>query len=321
MHVNTYYLGLKYPITGFLPMDPFLPVSSEYAPLYPLSLLANDMALNQPSGTDDTKDPSTGNFDALPPEVTGDRDMWSLIDNADHARFLIPAAALENAAGKFVKPANASMAAAVKDMTVNPDGITRSMNYTAKDPAAYPLTMIIYAIVPTSGTSKAKAKAISTFLDTVATTGQTTGSSPGQLAPGYLPLTQALRDQTLKAASEVLNQTGNPKPKPSASASPSTSPSAASAASSSASPSPSASPAASSIVVLFSHPATTGMSWVVLALLVGGAVLLVTGPAALVLGSPGARAAIGAGSRRIGRVRAGSRGIGRIRVTIRKRNP
>ena len=40
------------------------------------------------------------------------------------------------------------MAAAVKDMTVNPDGITRSMNYTTKDPAAYPLTMIVYAIVP-----------------------------------------------------------------------------------------------------------------------------------------------------------------------------
>ena len=29
MHVNTYYLGLKYPIDGFLPMDPYLPVSTE----------------------------------------------------------------------------------------------------------------------------------------------------------------------------------------------------------------------------------------------------------------------------------------------------
>ena len=71
MHVNTYYLGLKYPVTVFLPMDPYLPVSSEYAPLYPLSLLASDMARNQPPGTADTKDSGTGNFDALPPEVTG----------------------------------------------------------------------------------------------------------------------------------------------------------------------------------------------------------------------------------------------------------
>jgi hypothetical protein len=201
-------------------------------------------------------------------------------------------------------------------MTVNPDGITRSMNYTAKDPAAYPLTMIIYAIVPTSGISKVKAGAIATFLDDVATTGQTAGTAPGQLAPGYLPLTQTLREQTMKAAGEVLNQAGNPKPKPKPSASPSTSPSASPSASAAASPSPSASPAASSIVVSFSHPAATGMSWVVLALLVAGVVLLVSGPAALVLGSPGARAAIGAGGRRIGRVRAG-----RIRVTVRKRNP
>jgi hypothetical protein len=174
--------------------------------------------------------------------------------------------------------------------------------------------MIMYAIVPTSGLSKAKANAIATFLNDVATTGQTSGTSPGELAPGYLPLTQTLREQTLKAANEVLNQTGNPKPKPkpSASASPSASPSASALAS----PSASASAAASSIVVSFSHPAATGMSWVVLALLVGGAVLLVTGPAALVLGSPDARAAIGAGGRRIGRIRAR-----RVRVTIRKRNP
>jgi hypothetical protein len=313
MHVNTYYLGLKYPITGFLPMDPYMPVSSQDAPVYPLTLLANDMALNQQPGTQDVKDPTTGNFDSLPPQITGNRDLWSVIDNADAARFLIPAAALENAAGKFVRPTAASMAAAVKDMTVNPDGITRSMNYSAKDLAAYPLTMIIYAIVPTSGLSKTKAQAIATFLSDIATTGQTEGTAPGQLGPGYLPLTQTLREQTLKAADAVLNQTGNPKPRPSASASRSAS---ASTASPSASSSASASPAASSIVVSFSHPAATGMSWVVLALLVGGAVLLVTGPTALVLGNPEARAALGAGGRRIGRIRPR-----RVRVTIRKRNP
>jgi hypothetical protein len=57
--------------------------------------------------------------------------------------------------------------------------------------------------------------------------------------------------------------------------------------------------------VSFSSPDTTGMSWVVLALLIAGAVLLVSGPAALVLGSPEARGAIGAGAGRIRR--AGTR--------------
>jgi hypothetical protein len=301
-HVNTYYLGLKYPITGFLPMDPYLPVSSQYAPVYPLTTLASDMALNQEPGTADTKDPVTGNYDALPPEVVGDRDMWSLIDQADADRFLIPSAALENADGKFVGPTDAGMAAAVKDMTVSPDGITRSMNYTDKDPAAYPLTMIVYAVVPTGGISKAKAAAIAQFLDFAADPGQQKGSAPGELAAGYLPLPQSLRAQTLKAATEVLDQTGDPKPKASASssASPTKSPSPSPSPSPSTS-STSASATAHSVIVSFSRPDSTGMSWVVLALLIAGFVLLISGPAALAYGSPGARAATVAGAREVSR--------------------
>ena len=75
------------------------------------------------------------------------------------------------------------MAAAVKDMTVNPDGITRSMNYTAKDPAAYPLTMIIYAIVPTSGLSKAKANAIATLPSMTWPPRPDGGHRPGHSSP------------------------------------------------------------------------------------------------------------------------------------------
>jgi hypothetical protein len=302
MHVNTDYLGLKYPITGFLPMDPYFPVSTQYAPVYPMSTVASDMALNQEPGTQDVKDPITGNYDSLQPEINGNRDMWALVSEADAARFLFPVAGLENAAGVYVRPTVASMTAAVNDMTVNPDKITRAMNYTKKDKAAYPLTMVIYAMVPTGGLSKAKAAAIAGFLDYVANQGQVPGSSPGQLAPGYLPLPQVLRDQTLKAASEVLNQTGNPKPKPKPTASATTS---ASPTPTSASPTPSKT--ASSIVVSFSHPDAIGVSWLVLALLITGAVLLAAGPAALLYGSPGARAAIGSGSRRLWQARSALR--------------
>jgi hypothetical protein len=298
MHVNTYYLGLKYPINGFLPMDPYLPVSSQYAPVYPLSTLASDMALNQEPGTQDVKDTITGNYDSLPPQVTGDRDMWSLIDSADAERFLIPQAALENAAGKFVQPTDASMAAAVNDMTKTSAG-TLQTNYTTTDPAAYPLTMVIYAVVPTGGISKTKAAAISRFLDYVANQGQQSGTGTGQLPPGYLPLPQKLRAQTLKAATEVLDRVGNPKPakspKPSPSPTPSKSPSS----------SPSGAATAHSVVVSFSQPDAAGLSWVVLALLIAGAALLVAGPTALVSGSPRARAAIGASARRLGRAVSG----------------
>jgi hypothetical protein len=302
MHVNTYYLGLKYPLNGFLPMDPYLPVSTQDAPVYPLSTLASDMALNQQPGTQDVKDTTTGNYDSLPPQSDGDRDLWSIIDQSDAQRFLIPAAALENGAGKYVEPTDAAMAAAVKDMTKTSAG-TLQTNYTSTDPAAYPMTMVIYAVVPTGGISAAKAAAIAKFLDFAAGGGQTTGASPGELPAGYLPLPDSLRQQTLKAATEVLDQVGNPKPKPSAT--PSTTPKVTKSPSTSPSPSPSPSAdgthTAQSIAVSFSSPDTTGMSWVVLALLIAGAVLLISGPSALVLGSPEARGAIAAGARRIRR--------------------
>jgi hypothetical protein len=161
------------------------------------------------------------------------------------------------------------------------------------------MTMVIYAVVPTGGISQAKAAAISKFLDFVATSGQTTGAAPGQLPAGYLPLSESLRQQTLKAAAEVLDQAGNSKPKPSPSPSASKSAKATKSPSASASPSPSETRTAQSIAVSFSSPDTTGMSGVVLALLIAGSVLLISGPTALVLGSPEARGAIGAAARRV----------------------
>ncbi len=298
MHVNTDYLGLKYPTNAFLPMDPYFPVSSQYSPVYPLATVARDQSLNQPPGTMDTRDPTTGNFDTLPPEVPGDRDLWAVDDEADAARFLFPTAAIENPAGKYVQPTMASMAAAVNDMTVNPDGITRSINEDSKDPDEYPLTMVIYAVVPTGGISKTKAAKIAAFLDYVADQGQVSGNAPGELAPGYLPLPEALRAQTLEAAYKVLHQTGNPKPAPSKSPSPKPSPSK--------SPKPSPSATAGPLTVSYSSADGIGMSWVVLALLVAGFVFIIAGPAALIAGSPGARAALGAGARRLRRPRNGA---------------
>ena len=45
------------------------------------------------------------------------------------------------------------------------------------------------------------------------------------------------------------------------------------------------------------------MSWVVLALLIAGMALIVAGPAALIYGSPAARATIVTGARRVRRLR------------------
>jgi len=103
------------------------------------------------------------------------------------------------------------MAAAVQTMVSAGDG-TLQVNLHSTNPAVYPLTMVIYAVAPTSGTSHAKAAAIAKFIDYAAGAGQSPGLRPGQLPPGFLPLTAKLRAQARRAAQEVLNQTGATKP-------------------------------------------------------------------------------------------------------------
>jgi hypothetical protein len=291
-HVSTSYLGLKYPTDTFTTQDSYFPLSMRYSPTYPLSRVAQYQAQNWEPGNTDQKDP-LGNYPALPILTPGQRDLFAFLDEADAADFLFPAAAIKNHAGKYVQPTLASMAAAVKDMTANSDGITRSLNETSNDPKAYPLTMIIYAVVPTGGISHAKAAKIAQFLDYLAGAGQKSGTNPGQLAQGYLPLTSALRKQTLQAAQEVLNQTGNTTSRTTSTPSTSPAPAASRPASSMPSPSPSATNSPEpvrQIAVSFSRPDTAGMSWIVLALLIAGFVFAVSGPAALMYGSPGARA-------------------------------
>ena len=103
------------------------------------------------------------------------------------------------------------MTAALGEMQTSGNHITQQQNDHGKVKNAYPLTMVIYALVPTGGISKTKAAKIAQFLDFVADSGQRPGALPGQLAPGYLPLTSSMRAQTLKAAQEVLDQSGGSK--------------------------------------------------------------------------------------------------------------
>jgi hypothetical protein len=313
-HVNTNYKGMIFPTDEFLAADSNINMESQFVPVFPLSTMVTDMLNYEPSGYDYRPQAAgTQPNPPLAPEQPGQQDLWALIDQADAALNLFPVAYLQNAAGNFVQPTDQAMLAAVNDMTAGPGG-TLSMNFTKKDPAAYPLTMVIYAVVPTGGISKAKASAIAQFLDYVANRGQQQGEAIGDLAVGYAPLPQSLRQQTLKAAYDVLHQTGGSGKKTSSpsTSSPSPSPSPTSAskkATPSPSPTPSSSstPTAHSIAVSFSSPDAAGMSWVVFALLLAGGVLLVTGPAALIAGSPKARQAVSSGIRRISLLGSGRR--------------
>jgi hypothetical protein len=234
-HVNTYYRDLRYPTDSFIGQDPFQAIQHQFNPLFPLSQVAYHMSLNWDAGTQPEKD-ANGNFPADSPQTPGRRALFAILDEADSAAFQFPGAAITNAAGRYVQPTNAAMAAAVAHMTSDGSGTVQADPASA-DPAAYPLTMLIYAAVPTAGTPPAKAAAIARFLDFAAGAGQTPGGLPGQLPSGYLPLPDALRAQTQQAATEVANQSGNasqsshgsptPSPIPSLSAAPTPSPSLA----------------------------------------------------------------------------------------------
>jgi hypothetical protein len=101
-----------------------------------------------------------------------------------------------------------SMSATVNAMKTNPDKITQYQDFSSTSPAAYPLTEVQYAMVPTCGLPQAKASAISAFLHDVAGPAQLYGTDVGQLPPfgGYLALNDAQKAQTLAAAQAVSSQ-------------------------------------------------------------------------------------------------------------------
>jgi hypothetical protein len=210
MHVNTDYLDMALPTNSLTSMDSFLPIAHRYDPVFPLSQVAEYQVDNWYPATAWQPD-TQGNYDKLSPELPGDRALFAIVDEADAAAFDLPVAALENADGQYVTPTAASMSAALGAMSTARNHVTQDLRENAKVAGAYPLTMVIYAMVPTRGISKAKAAKIAQFLDFVADSGQVSGTQPGELPTGYLPLTAAMRAETLQAASEVLRQAGDIK--------------------------------------------------------------------------------------------------------------
>lgn len=120
-----------------------------------------------------------------------------LVDYQTAQRYQLPMAKIMNAAGQAVAPTPASITAGFEAMKTNPDGITKYPNFTSTNPAAYPLTKIDYAMVPTSTTNAAFGTHLKAFLNFVA------GPGESLLPTGYLPLPAALRPQDIAAANTI----------------------------------------------------------------------------------------------------------------------
>jgi hypothetical protein len=212
MHVNTDYetgpngTGVTYPTDSFDAQDSYPVIQHRYSPVFPLQAAAAFQAENWEPGTSWEKD-QFGNFPKDPIQPPGQRALFAILDQADSAAFSFPVAEIPNATGTYVLPTNSAMAAALQGMQSTGSG-TQQVNLASTNKAAYPLTMVIYAMVPTSGTPHKKAAAIARWLDFAAGAGQKQGVQPGQLPPGYLPLPASMAAKTLKDATAVLHQTG-----------------------------------------------------------------------------------------------------------------
>jgi hypothetical protein len=311
MRVDTNYLGVTFPAEAFESGDQDTLWQDEYSPQYPLARVLFYQADNWnpglfPYGGTCEPEPCVPQPQANPNQPPGSRDLIAIVDDADAAPLTFPTAALQNHAGAFVTATPASMTAAVDSMTTSSNGITKDNNQNTSNPDAYPLTMVVYAMVPTSHTPKHEAEKIAQWLDYVGGAGQGQGTAVGQLPEGYLPLPASMRKQTLKAAYDVLHQTGSKPPGgDNGSGGGKSGGSGGSSPKSSSSPKPTGSSSANptspaKVNAAYSNPDADGLiRWVLPILLVIGALLALAGPSAIVLSRPGGRAAVISGWHRI----------------------
>ncbi len=111
----------------------------------------------------------------------------------------IPTIAVQNSAGAYVSPTVAAATAALKDATLDPSTNLVTFQNSSTDTAAYPLMVMSYLVVPTSGLPVSKAAALASFIRFVL-------SSKGQAdvsSLGAAPVTTAMTNAGLAVANEV----------------------------------------------------------------------------------------------------------------------
>ncbi len=154
---------------------------------------------------------------ADPRQAAGQYFMLGITPLADNYPYALQPALLQTTPGNFVGPTTAALQSTASLLKPDAQTGTWPIPYndfeTAAGQNAYPGSMVVYAAVPTKGLPKADAADIGQVLQFAATTGQQQGTGPGQLPPGYLPLTAAdglgsLAAYTEAAAADVTAQNG-----------------------------------------------------------------------------------------------------------------
>jgi hypothetical protein len=136
--------------------------------------------------------------------------MWGLSDTPDLAAYGLIDAALCDPTGKTCTvPSIDSVSKTLNAATADSAGLLE-INPGKAPAGGYPLVQVVYAAVPTNQ-SKQSLTDYANLIKYAANQGQTTGSAPGDLPPGYLPLTPKLQAQA-NAVVKQLQQLVNPTP-------------------------------------------------------------------------------------------------------------
>ncbi|MFD7321152.1 hypothetical protein ACFV9D_08660 [Streptomyces sp. NPDC059875] len=219
MKVNPHYKNIALPLDTFPKSDPYCQPFDD-RPDFPLCIqdkhpYATDMhSAARAAGRGDTLARTSWDATATPPaykkdppQPAGQRAVLAVTDTATAERYGLMRAELLNAAGRFTAPDAASLTAAANARKQSLDGVSLP-DPGAKDPAAYPLTVLTYAATVPADLTAAEGRDYGTLLTYAAGAGQTPGVAAGTLPHGYAPLPQALRAQTRQVAHQVTTLAG-----------------------------------------------------------------------------------------------------------------
>ena len=137
-------------------------------------------------------------------QPTGQRFMISITDLPAALRYGLGIASLVNSFGDAISPTDATLAAGLSSMKVDQLSGVSYNDGKSLSRAAYPWTMMTYAVVnPCTQDSKALAD-YSDFLKYAAGPGQVSGEAQGELPRGFLRLPDALLSKVNKVAASLL---------------------------------------------------------------------------------------------------------------------
>jgi hypothetical protein len=179
-----------------------LPYVNNYDSAASTVLGAVDPATGEWDATARAPDGSGGWWDAIGREPLGDIFMWGISDTADlDAYGLTPADLCNNAGSSCIAPTTASVTAALNSATKDSTGLLE-VNPAKPGAGGYPLVDVTYAAVAVKQ-KPALLNAYANLIAFAAGQGQTTGVAPGDLPPGYLPLTAQLKSQSQAVVTEL----------------------------------------------------------------------------------------------------------------------